>query len=155
MKRVITLLLLLVAMAGCSAGNGNNTDGLSREAILPDDYVSRIAGVAMKQVFDLRDEGSGIVRWAWEETEGTPKLLVVEICFSPEDCDGMYNKAQSGALSSAMAVPSEAVACYDGRAAHIRFGKYYVRAAILGVGQEKAALELISTRLITKLNVDK
>lgn len=155
MKRMALLVLLVIVAAGCSPGGDAGPGALDREALLPGDYVSGIAGAPMKPVFDIRDAGTGIARWAWEETEGTPRLLVVEVCFPPEDCDALYNAAQAGAASAPLVTPAEAVACYDGRAAHIRFGAYYIRVAALGIREEKDALALVAARLAGRMTVKK
>lgn len=151
MKRAACLLLAAVFfLAGC-AGKPANPDVPDRTAVLPDDYVSRICGAGMRLMHDEQDEASGSVRWVWEETGASTALLSVEIRFPPADCDALYNAAQSSDLCKPISCPPEATACYDGRAAHIRFGQYYVRIAMLGVREEGDALGLLAAKLVLRL----
>lgn len=149
MKRVFILLLLVAAMAGCGIQEKQGIP--ARDALLPDSYVGGLMGSPVKQAGGVRDDGAGLVRWAWEEAEGSLKCLVVEIRFEPGDCDALYNAAQAGEGTAPIATSAEAVGCYDGRAAHVRFGPYYIRIATLGVKDERGIAELIAAKLVREL----
>ncbi len=149
MKRFLALLLLAVFISGCSAQEKQGIP--ARDALLPDSYVGGLLGSPAKQAGGTRDDEAGLIRWAWEEADGTPKCLVVEIRFEPGDCDALYNAAQAGAGAVPIATPAEAVGCYDGRAAHVRYGPYYIRIATLGVKDERSIAELISAKLVREL----
>jgi hypothetical protein len=151
MKRFIFLLLILLMAAGCSSGSKDRPGNLNREAILPNELISSIACIPMKLAYDNRDERNGVVRWAWEETEGLPRLLSVQIYFPPAQCDELYDEAEAQKGCSAMSAPDHVQVCYDGRAAHMRFGSYYVKIAILGFPEEKGAVDIIAEELVSSM----
>jgi hypothetical protein len=151
MKRLFALaLILLLAAAGCSPAKGSLSAKLYRDDILPESLINLFAGAPMKPVRDARYDDKGFISWAWEETSGTPKLLVVEIWMKPADCDGIYQQASSGA--EAVRSTEGTSACYDGRAVHIRCGAFYVRMSMLGFKEEKEAMELLTARLAGRLS---
>lgn len=149
MKRFLALLLFVVFAAGCAARENQGIP--EREALLPDDYVGGLMDCPVKQAGGVRDDGAGLIRWAWEEAEGSPRCLVVEIRYEPGDGDALYNAAQAGEGAVPIATPAEAVGCYDGRASHVRFGPYYIRIATLGIEDERGVAELISAKLVREL----
>lgn len=150
MKRILALILLiLLAAAGCSPDKGGLSSKLIRDDILPVSLVSLFAGAPMKPVRDARDEGRGFVSWAWEEASGTPRLLIVEIWMPPADYDGLYQHASAGA--EAVPSPEGTSACYDERAVHMRCGAFYVRMSMLGLPEEKDAVELLTAKLASML----
>lgn len=151
MKRILALMLLaLLAATGCSSEKGGLNGKLNRDDMLPGSLVSLFAGGPMKPVRDFRDAGTGFVSWAWEESDGSPKLLVVEIWMPPADCDGLYANASGGAEPVRSPVGSSA--CCDGRAVHIRCGVFYVRMAMLGFQEEQDATELLTAKIAGSLS---
>lgn len=149
MKRFIVLVILLLAMAaGCAAG-GKDVALPDRALLLPDTVVSGLAGVPMALVYDRLDRKAGFAFWAWQETEGLPRLLAIELRFPPADCDGLYEAAQAGA--ELLVAPDGAAACYDGRAAHVRIGAFYGRISALGLQEEKDALQQVIDGLVPAL----
>jgi hypothetical protein len=144
MKRVFFALALVLVCAGCSAGPGP-PDIPARSEALPDSFVSDVAGVPMKLAFDRLDAAAGYAGWAWEETGGMPKLLLVEIWDCPKDCERLYEKALSGA--ERIDAPEGADACWDGRAVHMKAGGCFVRIVTLGFPGEEDALELLVAKL--------
>lgn len=144
MKKILALLLLLAAVAGCAAGKGPAAL-LHREELLSDARVNELAGSPMRLVCDSIDEKNGFACWAWEESEGLPKLLVLEFRFPPQDCDGLYEDALQGAAPAPM--PEGVSACYDDRAVHLRVGSFYVKIASMGIQNEKDALNRLAVEL--------
>ncbi len=145
MKRfvLLALLALLLAAPGCSS-KGMIPALPDRESILPGPLVSELAGVPMELAYDRLNADDGFACWAWQETEGLPKLLVVELRFPPADCDGLYAQACEGAEGLAVAAGE---ACYDSRAAHLRVGALYVRIAALGFADESGAIRRVAKEL--------
>jgi hypothetical protein len=147
MKRIVSLFLLLMLAAGCSAGGRNSPVDLNREDMLPEKFVTDTAGVPMKLAYDSRDAKSGVIRWAWEETSGLPKLITIDLYTTPADCGILYSQAEAGQGCVAFPAPDGASACYDGRAVHMQLCDYYVRIAVLGCYKEKQILEQIAEQL--------
>ena len=145
MKRVVMVVLLAVVLAasGCSS-KGMGPALPDRLSLLPDSLVSELAGEPMELAYDRLDANEGFACWAWQETEGLPRLLVVEIRFPPADCDGLYRQASDGA--DAIAV-TNGEACYDHRAAHLRAGIYYIRISALGFEDEEESLRQVAMAL--------
>jgi hypothetical protein len=150
MKRFIALVVSLLALVGCSTAQPGIPD---RAEAMPDSFVSRIAGVPMKQARVHRDAASGYACWAWEETGGTPKLLFLEIWYSPADCEKLYEKASAGA--QAVPAPEGASACGDGRAVYMKAGGCFVRMATLGFQEEEDAMSLLVGRLAYRLDASR
>ena len=142
MKRFLCFIFLALLMAASGCGTGGKEPSLpDRETLLPESLVSELAGMPMTLVYDRLDAESGFACWAWQETEGMPRLLVVELRFPPADCDGLYELAQDGA--EMLAAPDGTRACYDGRAAHLRAGVFYIRISALGFPAEADALRSV------------
>lgn len=146
MKRLLVSFLLLAAVltaAGCRRQQAIMPD---RATVLPDDFVSNLAGTPMKLSFDRSDVKAHTAEWAWEETDGTPKLLYVQLWAEPADCDGMYAQA-SGTDAQVMKAPDGAQACRNDRAVFMRTGDYYIRIVTLGFAEEEDALGMLVSRL--------
>ena len=145
MNRIVllALLALMLAAPGCSS-KGISPALPDRETILPESLVSELAGVPMELAYDRLNAEDGFACWAWQEAEGLPRLLVVELRFPPADCDGLYAKACEGADGLATIVGE---ACYDGRAAHLRVGALYVRISALGFSDEAGAIQRVARML--------
>jgi hypothetical protein len=145
MKRIFFLIVfLMLPAAGCS-GTPANPELPSRADALPDAFVSLLAAAPMKLAFDRADAPSGYAGWAWEETGGTPKLLLVEIWAAPADVVKLYGQAEEGA--EAVQAPEGAEACCNGRATFIKTDRYFIRIVTLGFMQEKEALGMLVSRL--------
>ena len=142
MKRLMVLafLVLMLAAQGCSGAKSPVLP--DRESLLPDDLIGELAGAPMELAYDRLDKDSGFACWAWQDTDGIPRLLAVEIRFPPADCDGLYQRASEGVEGIIM--PEGATACYDGRAAHLRAGAFYARISALGFPAETEALRQVA-----------
>lgn len=145
MKRLLVLFMLLLAVSGCAAGGDKYSGRFDREACLPDSAVSELAGVPMKLAYDRRNIAEGYLGWAWEETQGMPKLLTVEIRFPPADCEQMY--ADAVEKSDAIHAPGGMQACNDDRAVHAIAGDYYIRLVCLGISNEDEMIGKVMDRL--------
>lgn len=146
MKRLFAYIITLavaLAAAGCSKQDNSMPD---RGSVLPDAYVSSLAGAPMLLTLDRRDAKAHYAEWAWEEAGGTPKLLYVEIWSAPADCDKLYAQA-AGADVQAMNAPVGAQACRNDRAVFMRTGDYYIRIVTLGFSEEDDALSMLVSRL--------
>ena len=146
------MVLLLLAVGGCAAGKDRYAGRLVREDVLPDSYISQLAGVPMVLAYDRMDITAGYLGWAWEEAEGMPKILTVDIRYPPTDCDKLYEEAKANA--EGMNMPQGVSACYDARAAHVRIGDYYVRLAVLGISSDMEALEQVIGQLAAVIQTE-
>jgi hypothetical protein len=142
MKRLILLLIMLLAATGCSAGAGNLPD---RAQMLPDSFIKSLAGAPMRLLHDQCDAGSGYAQWAWEETEGTPRLLFVEVWVSPSAFDKLYGQAMAGA--EVMSVPEGAEAREDGRAIFLKTGGLCFRIVAMGFTEEQDVLGMLISKI--------
>jgi hypothetical protein len=146
MKRLfacIVTLAVVLAASGCAKQESPMPD---RGAVLPDAFVSSLAGAPMKLTLDRHDAKAHYTEWAWEEAGGTPKLLYVEIWSSPADCDTLYTQA-TGADVQTMNAPDGAQACRNDRAVFMRTGDYYIRIVTLGFSEDEDALSMLVSRL--------
>lgn len=149
MKRLIALLLLALTLAACYTRTGPATL-LNRELLLPVGWVSGLTGTPMRLACDKREEDAGYIRWAWEETEGLTKLLVVEFQFTPADAGRLYEQAVAGAEPKP-AQPGVS-ACCDARALHLLIGSYYIKVSMLGIEDDEKAQKQITTLLTEALS---
>lgn len=143
MKRLFVLLILLLAAAGCSAGV---RDLPNRADMLPDSFVSNVAGAPMRLSLEQFDAAAGYAGWAWEETEGTPKLLLVEAWNSQPSFDKLYGQAMAGA--EAMSAPEGAEARGDGRAVYLKTGEFCFRIVAMGFAEEEDALGMLVSKIV-------
>ena len=152
MKRWLLLALLaaLLAVAGCGSGV-RALELPDRESVFSESSVGELAGVPMALAYDRLDMKSGFACWAWQETDGLPRLLVVELRFPPADCDSLYGLAGEGAEGLAVAGGE---ACYDGRALHLRAGQLYARISALGFPSELDALRQAADALAEAINTN-
>ncbi len=150
MKRLLLVLLGLTMLLGaCGASQAVRPSALDRDAVLPLEQVSRMAGCDMKLAYDHRDDRKGMAVWAWEETQGPPRLLYVEIYLPAADPGGRYEAAEQ--RSQTLSAPKGMQACGDGRSVHLRFGGYAARIVEMGALADAKALALLQQCLLENL----